>query len=520
MDWSYELLSEAERLLLVRLSVFVGGWTLEAAEAVGAGNGIEADTTLDLLGGLVSKSLVSAHEQAGGETRYGLLETVRQYAAERLTEIDDIGGLRDRHLDWCLSLAERAEPEVKGPEQGEWLARLEIEHDNLQAALGWAHEREAGDLGLRLAGALSGFWYMRGHFAEGRRRLAAALADDSRGSPAARAKALNGAGLLAHQQSEYNQATALFEESLALRRMFGDQHGIAQALNNLGMAADVQGDYERAAIFYEESLAIARALGDKWIIAVSLDNLGLLADEQGRFERAMVLHEESLSLRRELGDRLGIAGSLGNLGLCMQKQGHYERARALHEESLVIRRELGQRWAIAIGLGNLGVTAYRQGDYERAATFYQESLAIDRELGSHLGIADSLGGLGWVAYRQGDLTRAMDLFSESLRLSQELGAKDFQADLLEGLAWVAGANEQPRRAAQLGGAAEALREMLGAPLTPFMHDGHDWMLRDIGASLGTDAGSHLWIVGHTLSTEQAIALALSPHLDPETASTG
>jgi predicted ATPase/transcriptional regulator with XRE-family HTH domain len=248
LDWSWDLLTAPEQRLLGRLAVFAGGWTLDAAETVCVGDGMAGWEILDVLDALVNKSLALLEEtDADGEKgRYRLLETVRQYGWERLAESDETEAVRDRHLGWCLALAEAAAPQLRGgSKQGQWLARLERAHDNVRAALGWARERGTDEQSLRLAGALYRFRYMRGFFSEGRGWLEAALTGTGPASAMSRARALNGAGLLAWQQSEYGRATALLEEGLTLQRNLSDKHGIASSLNNLGLVAYMQGDYGR-----------------------------------------------------------------------------------------------------------------------------------------------------------------------------------------------------------------------------------------------------------------------------------
>jgi predicted ATPase len=388
LDWSYDLLTEGERALLQRVSVFAGGFRLEAAEAVCADEAIEAVAVLDLLGQLSDKSLVQV-EDAVDEARYRLLETIRQYGAEKLRGAGEEGALRARHRDWYLALAEEAEPELRGPRQGEWLVRLAEEHENLRAALVWTSEQEEGEAGLRLGAALWWFWMVRGYMTEGRARLATLLGSAGAAArTAARARALNGAGALAQCQGEYEAARALYEESLAIRRELGDQHGIADSLNNLG----------------------------------------ILASDQGEYEAARALYEESLAIRRELGNQQGIAGSLNNLGNVAYSQGEYEAARALNEESLAICRELGDQRGIAYGL--------------------------------------------------------------------------------EGVAAAAGAQGQPERAALIFGAAEALREVLGAPLTPSDRAEYDRYVAAARAALDEAAFAAAWAEGRALPLDQAIAIAL------------
>jgi tetratricopeptide (TPR) repeat protein len=472
LDWSWALLSPAEQALLRRLSVFAGGWTLAAAEAVCTGDGIERWEVLDGLDGLVSKSLAHLDEREA-EARYGLLETVRQYAAEYLVTSGEEEVVRARHLAWCLALVEQAEPALTGPEQDVWLGRLEQEHDNLRVALRWASERGLGERGLRLAGALWRFWWMRGYFSEGRGWLEAALASGGPATPLARARALNGAGILAESQSDLAQAMALHEEALAWRRALGDKQGIATSLNNLGNVA-------------------------YW---------------QGRYAAAATLYGESLDLFRELGHKTGIVRTLGNLGNVAYGQGDYTRAAALQEESLVLQRELGDKQGIATSLNNLGNVAERQGDYVQAAALYEESLALRRELGNKEGVASTLTNLGLLAYIQDDYGRATTLLREALLLSRDIGAKGLMPDGLEGLAWSAVAQGQPERAARLGGAAETLREALGMPLPREEQTGHDRAVRAMRAALSEDVFATTWEEGRAMPLQTAISLALDPGSD-------
>jgi non-specific serine/threonine protein kinase len=421
MDWSWELLTAPEQVLLRRLSVFAGGWALEAAEDVCAGGRIESLEILDLLAGLVNKSLVLLEEAGAdvGYRRYRLLETVRQHSWEHLQASGEEVAVRDQHLVWCVALAVEAVQHLTGPEQIPWFDRLETEHANLRAALGWALERRAPE-GLRLAGALWRFWARRGQYTEGRNWLEKALAG-GQGLPAVRIMALNGAGLLAYLQSDFGRAVALFDNALALGRALGDKEGIAASLNCLGNVASIQSEYGRAATLYEESLMLRRELGDMQGIAGSLGNLGMVAYMQDKDGRAAALLEEALALQRALGDPLYIGTSLHNLGLVAYQQGDHGRAAALLEEVLALKRDLGDTVSIALALHNLGLVAYAQGDYGQAAALIGEGLALRRELGDRRGIADSLDSLARVAHVQGDHRRAAALIDEALALQRTAG---------------------------------------------------------------------------------------------------
>jgi predicted ATPase/class 3 adenylate cyclase len=385
IDWSYDLLNEREQRLLQRLSVFVGGWTLAAAEQICTGEGVEDREALDLLTSLADKSLVVVAEQNDGHSRYGLLETVRQYARERLLESGGGEALWERHRDYFLALAEEAAPKLDGPEQTERLRRLEEEHENLRAGLEWSLVEAGSGGGLRLCGALQRFWWTRGHLTEGREWCARALgkAGVEERTPE-RAKALNAAGVLAYYQGDYPAARGRHEESLAIKRELGDRSGVAASLLNLGNVAHGQGDFASARALLEESLAIRRELGDRRGIAWSLNNLGNVTLDQGDFASARTLFEECLPISRELGDRGNIAISLGNLGEVTHGQGDYPAALALYKESLAIRRELGDQWGVAWSLEGLAAVVAALGGSLPAARIWGAADRLRGEIGSPL----------------------------------------------------------------------------------------------------------------------------------------
>ncbi len=439
IDWSYDLLSESERSLLCRLSVFAGGWTLEAAEAVCADETIDEYEVLDLLTYLVDKSLVVVEEQSE-EVRYRFLESIRQYSRDKLVESGEAAELHRQHRDWFLALAEQAEPELLDQNQTVWLERLETEHDNLRAVLEWSESgKSSAEAELRLTGALWRFWYVRGYLREGREHLMDVLSrtEALEGITTERAIALNGAGVLAYAQGDYTAARSLHEQSLVIRRDLGDKRGITASLNNLGIVAEEQGDYEIARSLHEQSLAVGRELGDQGSIADSLNNLGAIACRQGDYETARSLFEESLTIRRQLKDKGGIADALNNLGIIAQAQGDDLAARSFLEESLAIARQLGDKGSIADSLNNLGFMICNQEDYTAARSLFEESLAIRQELGDQGGIADSLNNLGMVAKEQGDDQTARSRFEESLTIRRQLGDKSGIAASLEELGFIA-----------------------------------------------------------------------------------
>ena len=507
IDWSHDLLTSDEQKLFRRLAVFVGGSTLMAIEAV---CNSEPDLpVLDTLESLIGKSLVNETE-AHGEPRFAMLETIREYAGDRLIAAGEAEWVRERHRDYFLALAEEVEPKLLGMKQAEWLQRLQEEHENLRAGLNWSLGEAESEAGLRLCGALQRFWFTRGHLSEGRawcvRILGKAGAEER---TLERAKALTAAGVLANCQGDYADARAQHEESLAIRLQFGDRRGIANSLNNLGNLARDQGDSASALSLFEESLAIQRELGDRSGIGGALNNLGIMAMVQGDFASARALHEESLAIVRELGDRNGIAGSLGNLGSLALDQGDFASARALYEECLAIGRELGNPFGIAKSLHCLGCVASEKGDFASARALYEESIAIGRELGHRSGIAYSLHNLGNVAYEQGDYLAARLQFEEGLAILRELGDREGSDQSLAGLAAVIAALGNSLRAARTWGAAERLRVEIGSPLPQSDRPRYDRRVAAARAALGDDAAfDHAWQEGRALTLEQAIDLAL------------
>ena len=385
IDWSYDLLDGHERTLLCRLSVFGGGWTLAAAEAVGASGDIACEDVLDLLTSLVDKSLVIYEEPwLGGESRYRLLETVRHYAAEKLQEGGEDGAARDRHRDWFLAVAEEAVLNLRGPQQAQWLDRMEADYGNLRAALDCCLGGGAGDAetGLRLAGLLSSYWLVRGHLTEGRALLDACLAQPGASEPTlARANALHANGILATAQVDLLRAKAMHAESLALFRRVGDQEAVAVALENLGIVARMQGDLVGARALLEESLAMRRRLEDLASLAMCLVSLGNLLVVQGDFTRAGALLEESLARHRRLEDPRSISISLLGIGRLAARQGDWGRARPLLQECLAIQSQLKDTWAVTQSLGWLALVLQGEGEVALSVRLHAAAEALHQAIG-------------------------------------------------------------------------------------------------------------------------------------------
>jgi len=474
IEWSYTLLDEAEQKLFTRLSVFAGGCTLQAAEAVCDYQEDLPFAMLDGLSSLVDKSLLIVGEQEAthvdAEPHFVMLETIREYALERMAATQETEALRRRHAACFLEMVEDAEPQLVGSEQVTWLARLDSELDNLRAALGWAMAGEEKAIGLRLAGALWRFWYARGHLTEGRRWLEDFLA-------------------LAERHHTLTDA---------------DSHSplTAKALIWAAALAMDQGDYGRAEILAEEGLSLSRQRADKWGVALSLNVLGNVAHYQGNGAQAMAMFEEGLALFRELNDTWGVGLSLNNVGMVARLQGDTERAAIVYQESLAMERDLEDLWSIAIVLDNLGEIAQEQSAYEKAMALHEESLALRRELGDLRGIADSLSALALVARKQGNCDRAAILYEESLTLYRKVGDKWRSAVCLEGLAGTAHMYGRMEQAARLFGAASILRDTIGHPLSPTERPEYDRGVAAVRVGLGEEAFTAAWAAGSTMSWEE------------------
>ena len=471
IDWSYDLLSPAEQKLLRRLSVFVGGCTLEGVEAV---CDTKSDLELDLLDGmssLVDKSLVQHFEQAKSESRFVMLETIREYALEKLAASGEKPLTKRAHAAYCLVLAEEEAAEQSGAEGTEWLEHFGLEHDNFLAGLDWLTETGDADWGLRLGTALFRFWETREYLAEGRGRLGKLLKLPGAAAPTkTRARALFAAGVLAAEQGDYVSADALLRESLDISRELRDQQGAA----------------------------------------VSLNALAVNARDRGDFATARSLFEDSLALWRELGDQKAVARSLSNLASVVKMQGDYASARSLYGECLLIFQGLGDRTGVAWSMNNQGDVAHDQGDSATARTLYEGALSIFRELGDRWGIAGTLADLGSLEREQGNCASARSLYRESIKVFRELEHKRGIARLLECFACSAAVEQEAERSLRLAGAAAALRQNIGAPLTMAEQAKLEASLQAARQALTNTAGTTAWLEGWALPVEKAIDEVLMP----------
>ncbi len=468
LEWSHRLLSPEERVLFRRLAVFAGSFDLEAVTAVCVGPGLAPERLVERLAGLEDKSLLEV-EPASAARRFRLHDALRQYAAVKLGEAGETALLRVRHCAHYAGLAAHgARPQPDVSEAG-WFNRLELEHDNLRAALAYCQaDRTCLEMGLCMVGDMSRFWATRGHFKEGRYWAGSLLSAASAAPTPGRLAALRAAALLAYYQADYAEARWRYEQALTVAQAFADRPVTAMILRGLGTVAHGQGDCERALACYRESLALCCELGDRAGEATSLANLGLAAWQHGDPATGRQHIEASLALRRRLGDEVGIAYLLHLLADIAWSEGRAVEARGLNDESLAMQRRLGDRWGAAYTLDSLAVLAREREDRPAAHALFAESLALFNELGSQHGLSDVL---------------------------------DHAAGLL--------ADEgQPDPAARLMAAADALRQAIAAALPPNAQADHDRQLAHIREQLGDERFRAAWILGSAMLTEQAVGYAL------------
>jgi non-specific serine/threonine protein kinase len=469
--WSYDLLSEKEQRLFRCLAVFVGGCTLEAAEAVFVGNdsGVSSNQTqlLDTVAALVDKSLLRHVEQEDGGSRFVMLETIREFAREKLEESGEVEALCDRHCDYFLQLAEDAEQETFGKEAALWMKRLDAEVNNLRAALEWSLTSESrAQKGLRLAGALVRYWQYRGHLSEGEQWCLQLLSKCGLDEPSVeRAKALRGLARMTFDQGNSTEARPLYEKSLEMSRALGDDLSVAAALSGLGRVVMWQGEYEFSRSLYEESLALSRRLGDKYLFAHVLAMIG-------------VIH--------------------------MREQ-EYQAAQSRMEEAQVIQRELGYDAAIADTLIMQATVGIHLGEYEKAKTLVGEGLGIARELGVEHTIAFCLARLGMIALRQGDPHDAETFLLEGLARAQDSGIRRWSRWYLVGLAEVARLRGMVIHAAKLIGASEGVLSAASAHYEPATHDEIERIIASVRAELDEGTFTRLLAEGRAMPLEEIMA---------------
>jgi predicted ATPase len=516
IQWSYDLLGPEEQALFHLLSVFVGGWTLEAAEALCQEVGHADLDVLNTLSALLDNSLIQSSEQGAEEPRFLMLQIVREFGLERLTASGELETTRLAHARYFLALAEQAEPELDDPSQAMWVARLEHEHDNLREALEWALEKaidekaaERREIGLRLSAALKEFWMMHGHFREARTYLERALALSDGTSTSLRSRLLRAIGAVADVQVDIDRIEVVAQQSLALSRELEDTCGIADSLGLLALAAWWRGKIVEAISLDEERVRLLRQVGEPGAVAVALYDLAEHVSTFGEYARGQALFEEALALFRQAGNELWVGGTLvhsacwlwftlGDLGSMRQR---------LQQGQALITRVGDRHWS-AECLWAAALLALSEGDPVRASSLAQESLRIYREIGDPWFSAWSLYLLGKIETQRGELSVARTCYQQSLALNQQVGEKWMTPFNLEGLASVVASQGALRWAAQLWGAAEALREAIAVPRLPVDRVGYEQAVAAARGRLGEDTFAALWQEGRTMKLEQVIDDAL------------
>ena len=476
IDWSYDLLSLPERVLWRRLSVFIGGWTLEAAESVCAGDGLERGQVLELLSRLVDKSLVMVTEQDGA-ARYRMLETIRQYGQDKLLTLGELHRLRELHLDYFLKFAEDAEPKINRLHDRGWLARVEAEHDNFRSALEWG-SRNNPSAALKIVTGLTVFWITRGHAAEGRRWASEALIAS-------------------------DQFPVIDEEGnrqIAVR---------ANALQALARIIYSQGDNAHAIVYSEQAAAVARQLGDKALLAAALGQelLGrtFLADMTGTGELAT----ECLAIARQSGDKSAIGLAQAMLGQVLALRSHdFEVGRKDAEQGISFLKEGGNPWLAAMTILSLGMAAKFLGNYGEARLRFLDSLPMFREMGDKHRINIIYSELAHIKRYEGQYANAELLYRETILQWQTLGHRGAVANQLECFAYIAKAREQVERAVRLLGTAQVLREKIDMPMSSAEQVEYDREVADLRAHTDEKFFAAAWGEGRAMSMEQAIAYAL------------
>ncbi|MFZ1321263.1 MAG: tetratricopeptide repeat protein [Ignavibacteria bacterium] len=430
IDWSYDLLSENEKILWNRLSVFRSGWILEAAEDICSDDILDKYEIIEYLQNLSEKSIIifdNANE------RYRMLETIRQYGNEKLLNAGEHSNISEKHLKYYTELAETADLKLQGPEIVKWLKILDEEKGNLE--MGLKFSGDTGDINKEagLAGALGYYWEIRGQFTEGILRFQKIHLNIPETMNACFTKILLLIGIFEYNKGEIEKAEKVLQECHDLYINLNDKKGIGSSLNFLGHILKVKGEYEQAVGFFKKSLSISRDTGDKIGTANSLNNLGIISFDKSDFGKSTDLFEESLSISRVTGDKRGIAKCLSNLGIVSIKKRKYDKAVDLIEESLLIRRDTGDKRGIAICLSNLGIIFINKEEFDKATDLYEESLTICHDIGDKRGIAGSLNNLGFMSLEKKEYDKADGLFQKSLSISRDIGDKTGIANSLIGL---------------------------------------------------------------------------------------
>jgi len=524
IQWSYDLLAEAEQRLFRRLAVFVGGCAFQAVEAVSEDVAQEQTSVLDTMTSLLDKNLLRQMEQEDGEPWFLMLETIREFGLEALSKMGELEAARHAHAAYYLQLAESAAPELFGPQQEVWFRRLEREYNNLREALSYFLEsggdKESIEMALRLGTALREFLLVRSHAHEGWTELSRALKRSEGVAVAVRAKALNAAGDLAWALGNHDRGEELCQQSLALFRESGDVAGVGEALLYLGVMSWQKVELATARVRLEESLKICTETGNKTFMSWSLYILSTVDMLQGDYTQGYSHAEAGLLLFREQGNTRGIAFSLQTIAWGYLYEGDVVKARPLFEESYALHKEIGEKAMEMSALWGMGWVAFRQGNTVLARSLLEESAnyQVEEEPADLENKAGALAHLAQVEAFEEDYATARALYEQCLAISKQVSNKRWTPFYLEGLAAVVAAQGELPWAARLWGTAEVLRDGMGTPIPPAYRADYERSVTTARSQLGEQAFAAAWAEGRALTLEQVLN-ARGPVTMPESLTT-
>ncbi len=505
IDWSYELLSEKEKIMWRRLSVFSGGWTMDDAEELCSDENFDSSEILDFIHNLTEKSIIIFLES---KERYRMLETIRQYGQEKLKEADEWKVFRSKHLNYYINVCESAIPELTGAKAKDWLNKFDDEHFNFQGALSWALEDNLFEEGSRLICALGKYWELRGYISECKSWLEKLLKNSQNISKPVLAMSNKLAGIMSALQGRYKESHKCLETALEIYESLEDNSGISATMNILGLNALDTGDHKKSKDYLEKSLILIKDTDNKIGISNMNNSLGLVDLAAGHYDEARNYFSECLRIARELDDFQYIGIGLNNLAQVEAILQNYDLAERLFEEGLINERELGNQTGIIISLINLGGIAFEKNNFDKSIQLYNESLSLSREIKFRSGIIRSLSCLGQLALSKGEISKAKILFEESLNNQKD--SPDFQTVTicLIGMAAVKLSNN-PELAAKLAGSVEFSYESSGSAMDASFKQFYDQTLESIKATIGNEKTMEEIENGRNIPLEKAIELCLS-----------
>ncbi|MBK8552246.1 MAG: tetratricopeptide repeat protein [Ignavibacteria bacterium] len=439
IEWSYDLLSEEERILWRRLSVFSDGWTFEAAEAICADEEIFKDDMLDILTGLTEKSIVIAGEE---KERFRMLETIRQYGDNKLKESGEFESITEKHLKYYSEFADIPISNLRGGDSALWMNMIKDETGNVEKALLWFIENSNSEDGIKLAASMAYYWQINGYLSKGMRFLESSVSKWTETHNHNYIRAISYLGNFARLNDDFDKAKTLFEKGLQISREMDAKKLMIEIQHRFAVLEYDKGNFEQSRKYYEENLDYYKSIDDKYGIGATLNNLGNIFSIQGDIEKASDMYTESLALRRAQGDKLGVSVALCNLGILAYEHGDYIRSKALLDESLQIRLDVGDRVGEAITLTNLGNVAFNQADYQAALALYRKSYEIYFEIGKKTGVAEALYNIAKVTFEMDEFEKALELYEESLAMCRELDLVMEAAVCLHGLGLIALRNKE------------------------------------------------------------------------------